>query len=318
MLPIFIILLFLGIGSFILIIIKKLKKKISTIKKQNNAYTNNAPDPTIPVVQPKIEPLTRDELLLNEFLNIYDSTGDFKFDSVQFRKGAKFTCDFNLAEGYKYIKKKDPKTGKEKQEMTWGYVRIHSGNDRSHGGEINGIKDVVICPFAFNRSNFIDYNGKSYGTLIQLFNDKYQFEMRIAHMHPDKNILSEVLKKIKKKEAIKRNTILGNAGNYGDSSGNHTHTEFLSLDEECEVFELLLQKMYGDKILKEYTEKEIYDFYQTQEHFKGESKRVCLEDWQRLKKEKKIIFSNKYLYRRISYDNKIHTWYNSKLLFNNL
>ena len=289
---------------FLIIFAKKIKKNV----KIKQAVNNNLPAPgmTTGIAEPVA--IDRDREKLNKFLENYDPNKNFKFENVNYRKGAGITCAFNLAEGYTYINGK----------MTWGYVRIHTGVDRAGGGVVNNIKDIVLSPFDFERSAFTDYRGTGYGTLVQLFNDEYEFEMRIGHMHPTLNILAWTLNHLKRHDPIKQNWIIGSAGTYGDSSGNHTHTEFLSQDEECEILELLLRQQYGDDILKEYTDDEIYNFYQTQSYFKGKSRQECLENWQKLKKDRQVYFSNKYMYKAKGYDGKFHTWYASNYLFGGL
>jgi len=260
----------------------------------------------------------RDYKLYNDFLNEYNPSKDLKFNDIVYRKGAIITGSFGLEEGFK--KDKDGK-------MTWGYARHHTGVDRA-GGNVQQvgnklIADGVVVPFNFNRSSIVDYGDTSYGTLISLFNDKYQFEFRIAHMSPFKQgtnagILPDIMKILKSKGPIKRGTVLGSAGNYGDSTGAHTHTEIKSLDESCEVFEILLYELYGDDSLVEYTNDEIISIYKKYKQFKDANNSKILLDYNTLKKEKRIIFLNKYKCIYIDFDNTIKTRYSSEKLFNRL
>lgn len=255
--------------------------------------------------------------LYKEFIEEYDPEGKFEFNDLGFRKGAVNTCPFGLSEGYKM------KDGK----MVWGYVRIHNGVDRAGGGEIKGIEDIVQVPFDFNRSAFYEYGDKSYGTLTILFNDKYQFEMRIAHMNPDQNkrkgnekgpLIPWSLARLKKKQSMSKSWLLGSAGTWGASSGAHTHTEFKSLDEACEVFEILLIKKYGEEALQEYTHNEVVDEYRQHLHYHDALKEDILKDYNELRKTKKVIFLNKYKCQYVDWDGTIKTRYASNLLFNGL
>lgn len=261
---------------------------------------------------PQIVVKDEDRNLYNQFMAEYGDD-DFKFNNLQFRKGAPITCPFGIAEGFKYINGK----------MTWGYVRLHTGVDRARGGSETfswserPIDDIVKSPFDFNRSNFIDYGDKSYGTLSQLFNDKYGFEMRIAHMAPN-DFVPWTLSRLKQGGSIGRNYVFGSAGTYGDSSGEHTHTEFLSLDEACEPFEILLEDMFGDKIHKEYSSADVLRLYRKHEKFKDASNRQILKDWEEVKKGRKAYFVNQYLYRFVDWRGQYRTRYSSQLLFNGL
>lgn len=300
---IFIILGIIGISSVLISIIfyfiKKNKKKIVLPLTPPAGITSL----TIENVTPKeVNIITGDYKLYKEFLNEYDKSHDFKFNGVSYRKGAVVTCPFGLAQGFKV---------KPDNSLEWGYVRIHSGVDRFGGGNVGEIKDVVLSPYNFEKSWIQEFGNTSYGTLISLLSEKYQFEFRIAHMHQKTNISAWTLAKIKAGEAIKKDWLIGTAGTYGYSSGNHTHTEIRSIDEACEVIELLIEQRFGDQALKEYGTEEILAFYKTQSWWKNKTEKEMLQDWNAQKKAKQIIFGNKYFYRRTYIDNKVHTWYNT-------
>lgn len=261
-----------------------------------------------------------DEDLYNEFLKEYDN-GKLEFPELQFRRGAAFTCDFGLSEGFKMIN----------GEMKWGYVRIHQGTDRARAiteeFSWGTVEDIVRNPFYANRTRFIDYGDKSYGTLISLYNDKYGFEFRIAHMNPNQKkrkhnergaIIPWTLKRLKKRKSLDRNIVLGSAGSYGASSGAHTHTEIKSIGEECDVLELILLNKYADDSNKEYTNEEVVKLFRKQKHYKDEKENVILKDYKDLRKEKNILFLNKYKCQYVDWDEKIKTRYCTNHLFNGL
>jgi len=150
--------------------------------------------------------------------------------------------------------------------------------------------------------------------LISL-NNKYGFSLRIAHMYP-KDI--RILEDLKNKSPIKKNTIIGSAGDNGVGEGAHSHTEVLSIDEKCRMLEKLLELKFDD-FDKEYSDEYIYNFYKNQDKFKDESEAGIFEDWKKVKNDRGAFFVNKYLYRYKDYNlNKIKTRYSSELLWNGL
>lgn len=285
------------------------------------------PTPPIETFIPVIK--SKDVQLFESFVNEYDD-GSYKFNSVPFRPGAVFTGQFGISEGYRYYVKGtnrlwDNSQPVSKREMRWGYARPHMGVDRARANSYTmksneTVNDVVKSPFNFNRSQIIDYGDYSYGTLTSLFNDKYQFEFRIAHMNPKKDILKWSLNRLKVKGSFEQGWILGNAGTYGYSSGAHTHTEVKSYDETCEVFDILLEGIHGEKTNKEYSTSQIVKEYKKYQHFTNASTKEILEDWGAWKKKKKIIFANQYKITRIDpIDGKsLKTWYSTYHLFNKL
>jgi len=290
------------------------KIKNFLFKQQNEVDTIDEPHVIV-----KASP--EDRKLFEEFISEYDS-GNLEFNDTPFRKGAANTCDFGLSEGFKYIDGK----------MVWGYVRLHSGVDRAGGGTVETqydgtVKDVVQVPFNFNRSAFYEYGDKSYGTLIVLVNDKYGFEMRVAHMNPDQKnrkgnekgpIIKWYYERAKKGKSFEKGWTLGSAGTWGASTGAHTHTEFKSLDESCEVFDILLQEKFGDESLKEYTPEEVVSLYRKQKNYNSASEEEIFKDYQELRKTKKVLFLNRFKCQYVDWDGKVRSRYSSYLLFNGL
>lgn len=269
-------------------------------KKKKPAFSTSTSSTSTPSFS-----LPKDDSKYKKFLKEYDAGNDLKFNGISFRKGAENTCAFGLSEGYRIIK----------GEFVWDSVRIHTGVDRAGGGTINNLKDVVISPFNFNRSEIVEYGDKSYGSLIILYNDEYDFCIRIAHMNPKKDIVPWSLEQFKKRKSFKQNWYIGSAGNYGDSDGNHTHTEILSLSAASETLEQILFNKYGKAVLKEYSPEEIISYYRKRAFFTKKTEREIMEHWNNLKVEKSILFINDYLFRRIV-NGKHVTYYNSWALFN--
>ena len=247
----------------------------------------------------------QDNLLFEKFIEEYDSQKDLKFQDLQYRPGAAFSAQFGLAEGFRVD---------ENSELNWGYVRVHVGVDRY--GAKDG--DAVIAPFNFSKSKIVDFGDVQYGTLISLFNIRYSFEFRIAHMDPEKNILPDVLERLKGGFSISRNTKLGSAGNYGYSSGAHTHTEVKSFKEANEVFDRLLYEKYKNDSLEEYKKEEIYEEFLKRKNYEDASLETILKDYNDLREQKRVIFFNKYKCKYVDYDNTIKTRYSTYHLFNRL
>jgi len=314
--------------TLILLIIKNLRKKNIKVVTRNVGVAMPILNLTPPIhtTIPTIK--TPDRILYENFIKKYDD-GNLKFNKVPYRPGASMTCGFGAAEGYRYLivgtdRLWDESQPVDKKTMVWGYVRPHMGVDRAAAKPYtmkNGtiVKDPVLCPFDFQRSQIVDFGNYSYGSLVTLFNDDCQFEFSIAHMDPKKDFIPWSLDRLKSRGSFTQGLVLGSAGNYGYSSGAHTHTEIKSYDESCEVFDILLEELYGDASLKEYTLKEIITIYRAQDKFKNVSDKVILQDWDSWKKNKKIMFSNQYKFVKLDIDGKsIKTWYSSYHLFNKL
>lgn len=242
---------------------------------------------------------------LQDFISEYDD-GSLQFNGISFRKGAKITDHFGLSEGFELD---------ESNDMVWGLVRLHTGVDRSGGGIFRGQKDPVISPFNFERSAFVDLRGKVYGTQVFLYNDKYNFYLMIGHMYPEE---VKILDDLKQGKAVTKDTLIGPAGSDGESTGRHTHTEIISINDSSEVLEALLHKKFNDEVDKEYDSNDIFQFYHLQEKFKTSSDQDILVDWTKQKKIRNASFSNKFLYRYKDVSGNKKTRYNSELLFNGL
>lgn len=251
-------------------------------------------------------------MTLDDFLKEY-SPYDLNFNKVDYRRGARITCHFALEEGY---------TVQKNGELEFDTVRIHTGIDRSgiYGNQGQRVENIVVCPFNFNRSSRIYYGPKtSYGNLIQLFNDDFGFEMRIAHMDPANDIVPSIKEKIDNHKGINRNEVLGRAGNFGISGGLHTHTEFLSINDTCKVFDDLLFKKFGEVIFQEYSKIEILKVYQNKKLWIGKTAQDIFDHYEKLKLERGIISMSKYKYQyKEAGTNNIRTRYSSELLFNGL
>lgn len=306
----FIILTVIGIFLLTLPIIIFLLKK-----KKGNKYIGPIIAPSPPPEDedhPVVMVKNGDHELYESFMKRYD-TGDFKFNDSGFRSGAKITCPFGIAEGFQY------KNGK----MVWGYVRLHTGVDRARARTISDIPDVVQVPFDFDKSAIIEYKDKNgnwygYGTLIILTNNEYQFEMRIAHMDPNSDIIPWSYERLKRGLGFEKGWFLGSAGTCGDSSGAHTHTEFISIDDSCEAFDILLEEKYGDKSLVEYSKGDVLREYRKYKQFEDANDRTILKDWEAVKSHRGAYFVNKYKYRFMNQWGGKFTRYASNLLFNGL
>ncbi len=246
-----------------------------------------------------------------KFLKEYDS-GDLKFNSLQYRKGASVTGKFGLSEGYRFIDNK----------MIFDICRIHSGIDRSFHGT-NGV-NTVISPFDFQRATFIDYGEDHvYGSMLRLFNDEYGFEMRIVHIYPSE-LTPEFKSLLDNESTIPRNIIIGKAGSYGSaSSGRHTHTEFLSQqDGSCKIFDDLLEMKYREHAFIPYENDYVLDFYRTQDFWKEERRdsNILLSFKAEMKKRKiENGMLNGFSYYYFDwYNQALTTRYSSELLFNGL
>jgi murein DD-endopeptidase MepM/ murein hydrolase activator NlpD len=285
--------------------LKKKKRRAELVKQIEEEKAKEAPAVPSPknthhdYVAPKIT--QADKALLKSFLEDHNN-----FDEFHYRKGARYTAYFGIARGWG-------------ENMVDGYVRIHQGVDRAGGGSITNagktINDIVMSPMHFDATGFIDYGNRSYGSLVFLTSNKYQFDFRIAHMNPETDIIPWSLQQFKLKKPFKQNWYIGSAGTYGYSTGAHTHTEIISHDEACEVMELMLLERHGEVIYKEYSDEEIVAFYRKQaKTYPKTSPYVnwtdgeILNDWLNIKRKKGIFFLSKYKCC-FFYNNKPYTRY---------
>jgi hypothetical protein len=226
-----------------------------------------------------------DELLLEEF----KKENKIVIDTWSFRPGSSVTTYFGIEDGWG-------------PNMSPGYVRIHQGIDRAGAITRSGIEDVVVCPFNFDNSSFLDYGNKSYGSLVILSSNKYAFDLRIGHMNPRKDIIPWALEQFKKKNPYQQGWLIGSAGTYGYSTGEHTHTELVSHDDSCEVLEQLLIEQVGElRASKSITDEEVIAKYKSQaakypdtSPYVGWSDAQILKDWTNMLKERAVFFINKH------------------------
>lgn len=297
---------FLGVIQNLLKSIFERLQQTYSPEKPNTENSPNVGDDNMRAHHDYVPPRTskKDEQLLREF----KEENRIEEDNWNYRKGAPYTAFFGIANGWG-------------PNMEPGYIRIHPGVDRAAGGTVEHggkqIHDIVMTPFNFDSTHFIDYKGKGYGTLIFLTSSKYQFDMRIAHMHPQNDIIPWALKQFKAGNPYKQDWLIGSAGTYGYSTGAHTHTELVSHDDSVEIFEILLQQKYGDEAHKEYSPDRIISEYHKREKFKNATEGEIMEHWAKLKKEKRVFFVNDYKYC-FFWKDKPYTRYATDKLFNGL
>lgn len=216
---------------------------------------------------------------------------------IPFRDGAKVTCYFGLAEGYR----KDSSNN-----YIWDSVRIHTGVDHSgiYTTSSNRLKkNVILAPFDFNRLEFFDYGKEhSLGSVLRLFNDKYKFEIRIYHINP-KELSKDFLTSLKEGIGLKQGTFIAPSGNYGSvSDGRHSHTEVISQEESCVVLDNVLLNKYGKKVNDNYsTYDDIIPYYKTKAYWKKKPidriKEHYIENLEKRKIQGNIINSYRYKFK---------------------
>jgi len=248
-----------------------------------------------------------------EYADFVKEQGGLNFDKVSFRDGALTTCEFGLVERYKII---DDKT-------IWGYPGIHSGVDRGHLTSKNKEMRKITIPFDFSRGGIVE-NDKLYGTQVLLYH-KFGFRVFIAHMYPDEILIKD---RLAKGFPIYKDTILGDAGSNGFSTGRHTHTEIEAWGdtwvEECDFLEELLLEKYGNKIKETFTEDEVVNRYKAiaedwseksiGDEVKTWSNDTIIKDYKALINSKNVSFINDYKIKKLS-NGRVSTFYNSNKLF---
>ena len=248
--------------------------------------------------------------LTKKFLEEYDDNNNLGFDTLQYRKGARVTGKFGLSEGYRVVDGK----------ITWGDVRIHSGVDRSFHGT-NDI-NTVIAPFNFDSSWFKFYGDDHvYGTVLRLFNKEYGFEMRIIHMK-ESEFSSQFRYLLANGFKIPRNTVIGKAGNEGRFNGKHTHTELISFEKSCLVFDDILELKYREDAFIPYTKEHVLNFYRKQPYWKNERRdSLIITDYKQQVNKRKIeggLVNDFSYYFHDWFSQKLCTRYSSSQLFNGL
>jgi len=222
--------------------------------------------------------------------------GGLQFKNCNYRQGAYFTTKF----GYTAYAGKD-----------WDLPGIHKGTDRNHG--------EIICPFDFPKSGFKDWDGRWWGFDVYLYHP-LGFRFRISHMYPGQ---IKILNKLKNRSAIDANEDIGPTGNNGFSFGAHSHTEPESWGingewlETCLALDYILFLKYHDKSFTEFTYFNIIDIARKEcKGVKDWTDAMILEDYERLLREKSIVFLNKYKMVIACRNGKLTTLYNSRAVFN--
>jgi murein DD-endopeptidase MepM/ murein hydrolase activator NlpD len=247
--------------------------------------------------------------LYKEFL---DEIGGEKQENIRFRPGAIFTSAFGIdSNRYKQIDGK----------IVWGYPGEHLGVDRAGGltKTINGekINGVVICPFNFGSSGFVDYGGHGYGSIVYLYH-KMGFCLRICHMFPNEILIKDELQK---GYAIKMGTVIGPNGTYGFSTGRHTHVEIEAWGyhgnwlNETPVLDILLDNKYGEAARQPFTDEEVCEIYKSSEKAKDWHDANMIDNFKGIMKIIGAYWANKH--KIVFKDNygRLTTFYNSQSLF---
>ena len=233
---------------------------------------------------------------------IADNAGP-SFPQVKYRPQVPYTLLFGLVGRFQYVDGK----------MVWGFPNFHTGVDRSSSDLRDGrIKNPVYAPFDFDSFDYINHKGKGKGSEVLLYH-KNGFCLSIAHMLPAKiRIL-----KYKNNSSILRNTIIGSAGSYGFSTGVHTHTEITSGSlPACTFLDAILLEFYGANSREPYSFEEIASIYKACSQTKDWDENKILSNYNKILRERFILFANKYKLIIQTGINKITTYYSTKLLFN--
>ncbi len=222
----------------------------------------------------------------SRFLIDYDKKqfgfNSLKFNSVKYRQGARITCPFGLAPGYRKVE----------GEYIWDSVRIHTGVDRSglYNSKEERIPNVIYSPFDFDEAVMTDYGEKHvYGSLLRLFNYEYGFEFRIIHLNPKTDITQSFKPYLNTKKKIPRNMKIGVSGTYGSASdGKHTHTELISLNKTNYIFDKILLKKYGMASTKKYTSKYIQKYYRKAPFFENATIDTINKEYKHLLESRRV------------------------------
>jgi hypothetical protein len=204
---------------------------------------------------------------------IVNSFFNGNYGKLNFRDDAPFTCDFGLAEGFREVKGR----------LVFDTVRIHTGVDRG------STPAEIYSPVDFNYAIYNDY-GKDhvYGSILRLISETYNFELRIMHIYPD-DLNSSVRRLVNLKKPIPMGTKLGKAGDYGLSSGKHTHTELVSFgDEKSNVLEAIIFHKDQSKTYSSYLSSDVIKFYRTMPYWMGKTNEEIMEDWKAQKEKRRV------------------------------
>jgi murein DD-endopeptidase MepM/ murein hydrolase activator NlpD len=182
------------------------------------------------------------------------------------------------------------------------------------------ILDAVICPFDFARTGFCDWKGRWWGSDVYLYHP-LGFRMRISHMYPDQIV---EIDRLSSGFPVNKNDILGKAGDYGNTTGPHTHTEIESWGfsgewlTSCQALDYILREKYQKDADIEYTDPEIWDIYETCERSDGLLGDTILSDYasnKTLRDGRTVSFANKHKIRLTDASGRVTTMYSSQSLF---
>lgn len=246
------------------------------------------------------------------FLSQYDS-GNLCFSTRKFRHGAKIEAPFGMVSGYR----------EENNDLRWDTVRLHLGVDRDCFENEQGdpIPDTIISPFNFDRIEYVDLgSADAIGSFIRLFNDEFEFEMRIGHTSI-KDIPFRIRQKIDSGWSVLEGETIGHVGAEGCKQKKGTHVEIVSYGRENDIFEELLYNMFPRKYNNVYGDRHIVKFYRSKRLHKDWSKRAIMRHWKELKIKHKIVDNNINDYKAIVYDefrDAVVTKYSSSILFNGM
>jgi len=226
--------------------------------------------------------------------------GGLDFSEISFRPNAPFTCGFGLVERYREIEGR----------IIWGFPGIHGAEDR-------GGNQSIYSPFDFGKTGFYDYKGRGYGSVILLYH-RLGFRVLIAHCFPED---IDILRELQMSYAIERETKIANPGDYGFSTGTHTHVEVEAWGydgewlETNEVLDWILYAKYEEKALSPLDQGEIIELSSNdgmEYWLDGDQK---LKEYQRMCQEKRIIFLNPYKMIYTDGKGRKSTKYSSRALF---
>ncbi len=251
--------------------------------------------------------------LLDQFRGQYDSGKDFEFDDIHYRPGAAWSTGmaghelcFGLTEGYHV---------NNAGELAWGWVRIHTGEDRANGAR----EDGVLVPFDNDRTALhLDADTQRiYGSLLRLISHGWGFEVRIAHMSPNLDIAPWVLPQVLDNGPLALGARIGQAGKMGQGNHRHTHTEMVSTGATSPLLDEILLLKYGEAVIHEYGRDEVLAEYNRYPQSKKMSGDAAMRDYDILRGERGISWANRFknVFRDPYSRSAPRTRYSSRLLF---
>lgn len=120
--------------------------------------------------------------------------------------------------------------------VTGKSVRQHVALDRGKGA-----LGKIYTPFELEKIEGV--NNPDFGYLLILYPRDADFTIRIAHMHPDKDIDPMIKKLINQDKAVAKNEYLGRVGNYSITYPKlfaHSHTETVSIGASSEILDAII------------------------------------------------------------------------------